>query len=84
MGGGGSEFTSQLHPFSTTTGNKSKQLFDALTAEEGGRRMEMEKDEKWRKHSSVLPSEGTVSVSFHPEVVIESKGGGGEDEKEVG
>lgn len=43
-------------PF-TTTGNKSKQSFDALTAEEGGSRMEMEKDEKWRKHSSVLPSE---------------------------
>lgn len=29
-------------PF-TTTGNRSKQSFDALTVEEGGRRMETEK-----------------------------------------
>lgn len=34
-------------PF-TTTGNKSKQSFDALTVKEGGRR-EMEKDGKMEK-----------------------------------
>lgn len=71
----------------TTTGNKSKRSFDALTVEEGGRRMEMEKDEKWRKHSSVLPSERHSQCYFPPRGGVESKGGGeegSEEGKEVG
>lgn len=51
-------------PF-TTTGNESKQLFDALTFEEGGR----EKDGNGENIFLFCPQKGTVIVSFHPEVL---------------
>lgn len=57
----------------TTTGNKSKPLFGAFTVEEGGRRMELEKDEKQRK-KLFCPLKDTGSVSFHSGDLENKKG----------